>query len=156
METERGGEKEGSIHLKVGFGGLADLEFLVQGCQLIYGHDIRSLQGRNTLEMLPAALELLGIQQEARDFAFKAFVTLRSLERRLHLMTNDSQSKLSPQALTLLGKLGLWPFPERSGVFPVSSWEEVLTIRRRIRQIWESVCSDSFSKDGSSHDDHLE
>ena len=140
MESERSGEKNEQIHLKLGPGGLADLEFLVQGCQLIYGHHNEALQKRNTRQALPVALEILAIEPETRQFVYQAYITFRLLEARLQLLNNETEAKISPRLFQLLLDIGLWPPPEESGVFMVRSWAELLNIRRRVRSLWQWIC----------------
>jgi glutamate-ammonia-ligase adenylyltransferase len=53
MAKERSKSLDG-IDLKVGIGGLVDLEFLVQTVQMRYGHDIPGLRNANTVEAVEA------------------------------------------------------------------------------------------------------
>ncbi len=144
MESERSGEKDELINLKLGPGGMADLEFLVQGCQLIYGCHNEALQKRNTRQVLPTALDVLAVEPETRQFAYQAYVTLRLLESRLQLLTNESEAKISSRLFQLLVDIGLWPPSEQSSSFMVKSWAELLNIRRRVRSIWQWICLGYF------------
>lgn len=57
MAKERSKSPDG-VDLKVGIGGLVDLEFLVQTVQLRYGHDVQQLRNANTFEAIEAIREL--------------------------------------------------------------------------------------------------
>ncbi|MCL5966429.1 MAG: bifunctional [glutamate--ammonia ligase]-adenylyl-L-tyrosine phosphorylase/[glutamate--ammonia-ligase] adenylyltransferase, partial [Deltaproteobacteria bacterium] len=52
MEVELGREREGRLNLKVGRGGLVDVEFAVQYLQLVHGPRIPAVRARATLKAL--------------------------------------------------------------------------------------------------------
>jgi len=52
IEKERGKEKEGLKDIKLGYGGLLEIEFIVQYLQLKYGSRFKSLRDTNTLAIL--------------------------------------------------------------------------------------------------------
>ncbi len=53
METELAGESADRYHPKLGYGGLVDVEFVVQSLQMRHGQDVR-VRSSNTLEALAA------------------------------------------------------------------------------------------------------
>jgi glutamate-ammonia-ligase adenylyltransferase len=140
MEQERTREGRDIIDLKLGYGGLADLEFLIQGHQLIYGHSDSQLQNRDTRSVMEAVLKkTLDPESKIREL-IDAFRVFRYLEHRLHLYHNQSTSRLTKNQFESLCALNLLPI--KQGDFPVEEWEDILHLRRRVRQAWEGFCSE--------------
>lgn len=80
--------------IKLGRGGIREIEFFVQTQQLVFGGRRLVLRGRRTLEML-AALEVDGwISQEARDDLTKAYRFLRGIEHRLQMVGDEQTQRL--------------------------------------------------------------
>lgn len=138
MEQERSQESADRLNIKLGFGGAADLEFLVQGQQLLAGFENTSLQGRHTLSLLPSALEQLGLASDERTYFTQALQTLYKLEMRLQLLGNQAGGRISRQQLEDLKTWGLWPPAGLAD--PPESWEELVHLRRKIRSLWTSIC----------------
>ncbi|MEA2858565.1 MAG: [glutamine synthetase] adenylyltransferase / [glutamine synthetase]-adenylyl-L-tyrosine [Methylobacteriaceae bacterium] len=87
--------------LKLGRGGIREIEFFVQTQQLIFGGRRPNLRGRRTLEMLPA-LEAEGwITREAVDDLSAAYIKLRSFEHRLQMIADEQTQRLPPDAEAL-------------------------------------------------------
>lgn len=142
MEGERAGEREGTVNLKLGYGGMADLEFLVQGFQLIHGWEDPALQASGVRRVLGRVAERLaeteGVTPGAGPLLMEAFSAYRALEQRLQLFDNLSTQRLTSEQFTLLKELGLWPPP---GGSRLESWEDLQRLRRRVREIWDGVCA---------------
>ena len=82
--------------VKLGRGGIREIEFYAQTQQLILGGKDESLRVRATLDAL-AALERAGaVTAEARDELGEAYRWLRHVEHRLQ-MVNDEQTHRMPQ-----------------------------------------------------------
>jgi len=99
METELGKERQDRRNLKVGRGGIVDVEFAVQYLQLVHGPDNRSLRSRSTLKAL---YELYRENVLSRDdFATmdEAYRFLRALEISLRLSHDDSIERFDPSRL---------------------------------------------------------
>jgi glutamate-ammonia-ligase adenylyltransferase len=80
--------------LKRGFGGIIDVEFLVQMFRLKYGKTIPALRTPNTWEVL-AALKTAGLLSDAEHAALKgACDFLRLVESRLRIVHNRSLDEL--------------------------------------------------------------
>ena len=137
MEQERGGDRGGWIDLKLGRGGVVDLEFLVQGLQLCAGVERPPTPPVSVRDALPEALAAIDIAGGEAAAVIVAFDTLRALEHRLHLHLNLSTSKLQEDQFEALLDLGLWP-PTEEGA--LASWDQLKAARRRIRGVWEKVC----------------
>jgi glutamate-ammonia-ligase adenylyltransferase len=140
MQRERAEEKADAIDIKLGMGGLADLEFLVQGQQLIQGYGDPTLQQPSVRSALPKIFQSIP-ELEARGLeAREAFTSLRSLEHRVRLLTNSTSSRLSPSLFGTLGEIGLWPCKAASN--SLEDWPDLLRLRRRIRSMLQPFCPD--------------
>jgi glutamate-ammonia-ligase adenylyltransferase len=99
MEMELGREREDRLNLKVGRGGVVDVEFAVQYLQLLHGAQLPSLRARNTLKAL-YELQRSGIvsleQYKVLDGGYRF---LRSLDVRLRLSHDASIDQFDPQLL---------------------------------------------------------
>ncbi len=82
-------------NLKLGRGGIREIEFFVQTQQLIAGGRNPKLRGRSTLDMLDALAEAKWIETETASELQKAYVFLRMLEHRAQ-MIDDQQTHLVP------------------------------------------------------------
>ncbi len=80
--------------LKLGRGGIREIEFFVQTQQLIYGGRRPSLRGRATLPMLAQLHEQGLIGAEARDELTAAYLHLRTLEHRLQMIADEQTQRL--------------------------------------------------------------
>ena len=133
MQRERSDEKGEWVDLKLGAGGLADIEFLVQGILLTEDYRDASPDLRSVRAALPRVLETVGSGWGLAPGAIlSAFESIRSLDHRLRLLTNSSASRLNPQLFEALQLLGLWP--PRQGGSSLESWEDLLRLRRRVRE----------------------
>ncbi len=138
MQRERAEEKPHVIDLKLGFGGLSDLEFLVQGTQLVDGWKDPQLRNPSIRKSLSKALDHTLRDEALTRELCTVHDALRALEHRLRLYTNLAASKLTPNHLENMRILGLWPVPNTGS--SLESWEDVLRVRRRIRQVFQSFC----------------
>jgi glutamate-ammonia-ligase adenylyltransferase len=81
--------------VKLGRGGIREIEFFVQTQQLIFGGKHEALRGARTLDMLEQLCEDHWITREAADDLRLAYVHLRNIEHRLQ-MINDEQTHRLP------------------------------------------------------------
>ncbi|GJL92792.1 bifunctional [glutamine synthetase] adenylyltransferase/[glutamine synthetase]-adenylyl-L-tyrosine phosphorylase [Hyphococcus sp.] len=82
--------------VKLGRGGIREIEFYAQTQQLILGGKDSSLRQRSTLDALIALAEADVISEESRDELTRAYLYLRHVEHRLQ-MINDEQTHRIPQ-----------------------------------------------------------
>ncbi|MDQ0469738.1 bifunctional [glutamine synthetase] adenylyltransferase/[glutamine synthetase]-adenylyl-L-tyrosine phosphorylase [Labrys wisconsinensis] len=75
--------------LKLGRGGIREIEFFVQTQQLIAGGRNPQLRGRETVAMLAALCEAGWITAQARDDLTEAYAFLRGLEHRLQMVADE-------------------------------------------------------------------
>jgi glutamate-ammonia-ligase adenylyltransferase len=115
---ERLEASRGERSLKRGFGGIADIEFLVQLLQLKYGSTAADLRATNTWDAL-AALCARGLLSAEEHAALRAsYDFLREVESRLRIVHNRSPDELpqTPAGLeTLARRLGFEAGTEGAG-----------------------------------------
>ena len=94
METELAQEDKKGKNVKLGFGGLADIEFLAQVQQLTHGYRHPKLRCSNTLEAL-SALSAYGLIDNAQASQLQTdYLFLRNLECALRLQSETAESHL--------------------------------------------------------------
>ncbi len=99
MEKELGKERRDRLNLKVGRGGIVDVEFAVQYLQLVHGPANRSLRVRSTLSAL-YELRRAGILSESDFQAMdEGYRFLRALEVSLRLGHDASIEQFDPSRL---------------------------------------------------------
>jgi glutamate-ammonia-ligase adenylyltransferase len=81
-------------NIKLGRGGIREIEFFVQTQQLIAGGRHPALRGRETLAMLEALAEGDWISNEARDDLTAAYGFLRMVEHRLQMVADEQTHTL--------------------------------------------------------------
>ncbi len=81
-------------NLKLGRGGIREIEFFVQTQQLIAGGRHPQLRGRSTLAMLNVLAEGGWISAEARDDMAAAYDFLRNAEHRLQMVADEQTQTL--------------------------------------------------------------
>jgi [glutamine synthetase] adenylyltransferase / [glutamine synthetase]-adenylyl-L-tyrosine phosphorylase len=88
-------------NLKLGRGGIREIEFFVQSQQLIAGGRQRALRTRQTIQGLDRLAEFDWISPKVRDDLAQAYRYLRRLEHRLQMMADQQTHSLpsSPQEL---------------------------------------------------------
>ncbi len=83
-------------NIKLGRGGIREIEFFVQTQQLIAGGRVPELRGQQTLPMLARLAGEKWIEGAARDELHDAYVYLRRVEHRLQMMA-DEQTHILPE-----------------------------------------------------------
>lgn len=84
--------------VKLGRGGIREIEFFVQTQQLVYGGKQVKLRGTKTLAML-AELALEGlVSGEAREALAAAYLFLREMEHRLQMVADEQTQRLPKDA----------------------------------------------------------
>lgn len=93
MERELGRERAGRFHLKLGRGGLLDIEFAVQWLQMKHGHDPR-VRTTDTAEAIEALRFAGYLDRSAYEIFRDAYGFLRRLEQRIHVLRGRGDSVL--------------------------------------------------------------
>jgi glutamate-ammonia-ligase adenylyltransferase len=81
-------------NVKLGFGGIREVEFIVQTLQVLHGARHAFLQERNTLEALSALAELEIMPRKEVDALRSAYVFLRAVEHRLQIVREQQTHTL--------------------------------------------------------------
>jgi glutamate-ammonia-ligase adenylyltransferase len=93
--------------IKVGRGGIREIEFFAQTQQLILGGKDETLRNRKTLDTLQDLVHAEQISQQAADELSEAYLYLRHIEHRIQ-MVNDEQAHSIPKSedgITRLARL---------------------------------------------------
>lgn len=129
--------KDMADHVKLGPGGIREIEFMAQVFQLIRGGRDTALQIRPTLSVLKRLVERKLIPAETEQELNAAYVFLRRLEHRLQYV-EDKQTHMLPE--TPAGRASI----ARSMDFP--DWEAMLLVlnahRNKVSRHFEEVFSD--------------
>ena len=98
MEREIAKESQKRKHIKAGYGGLIDIEFLIQYFQMKEGGKSPDLRHPNTLKVL-GELERIGIFPASTAQALReAYIFLRRLENRIQILENRSSPFFNPES----------------------------------------------------------
>jgi glutamate-ammonia-ligase adenylyltransferase len=98
--------------IKIGRGGIREIEFFVQTQQLVFGGRKPALRGRRTVAMLSRLVAEGWIDGKARDELSAAYDFLRTLEHRIQ-MVRDEQTQRLPTGAEALTALALFSgFPD--------------------------------------------
>ena len=90
--ADRGQERR---NVKLGIGGIREIEFLVQAIQVLCGKTVEEIRTRNTLDAL-SRFRKLGLLSTAHEVALRdAYVFLRDVEHKLQ-MVHDLQTHALP------------------------------------------------------------
>ncbi|MEO5354962.1 MAG: bifunctional [glutamate--ammonia ligase]-adenylyl-L-tyrosine phosphorylase/[glutamate--ammonia-ligase] adenylyltransferase [Magnetococcus sp. XQGC-1] len=114
-------------NVKLGYGGIREIEFFVQSQQLIHGGKNPKVRQRETLEALEALCAAGLLSQETSRFLAHAYPFLRTLEHRLQLK-HDQQKHSIPEDPAAFARLS-----KRMGM------ESAEELRARLTEITEGV-----------------
>jgi glutamate-ammonia-ligase adenylyltransferase len=97
-------------NIKIGRGGIRDIEFIVQRLQLLHGGKLPSLRTQNTLQALQRLYQAGILPKETHRHLIEDYVFLRTLEHRLQLLHGHQTQTLppprSPERLRLARRMG--------------------------------------------------
>lgn len=97
--------------IKLGRGGIREVEFFVQTQQLVFGGRRPALRGRRTDAMLAALADEGWIDARARDALAEAYRFLRTVEHRLQMVRDEQTQRLptDPDALERFARFAGFP-----------------------------------------------
>jgi [glutamine synthetase] adenylyltransferase / [glutamine synthetase]-adenylyl-L-tyrosine phosphorylase len=116
-----------AFDVKLGRGGIREIEFFVQTQQLILGGRDHSLRGRATLDSLDDLVRAGRIKGEVRDDLARGYQFLRAIEHRIQMLDDEQTHKLSPDTL------------RRARVAVLAGCHDVTELDRQIRACREMV-----------------
>jgi glutamate-ammonia-ligase adenylyltransferase len=130
---------EPKMHIKLGPGGLSDIEWLVQFVQLHYSHLNPNLKTTSTLRVLDELSAVVGLPMMEVQDCKAAWIFASQLRNYLHLVDGRIKDVVStqPQTLALLGYL----FQEHKPSDVLETW---LRLSRRSRRIFKHVVYESL------------
>ncbi len=115
-------EQKGKTYreVKLGYGGIREIEFVIQALQLIYAGRDRSLRERNALKALHLLSQKGLLTYEEQAVLAKAYVFLRTVEHRIQIL-DDLQTQTIPS-----GERDLRTLARRTGYFDHGKEAEAL------------------------------
>lgn len=128
-------------NIKLGAGGIREVEFVAQIFQLIRGGQIRSLQLKGTQETLHELVKQNMLEQQQVDQLLQAYLFLRDTEHRLQYW-DDQQTQMLPlnpeQQLLLAQSMGYEHYADFLYALNMH--------RNRVHELFEAIFSDPEEK----------
>jgi glutamate-ammonia-ligase adenylyltransferase len=125
-------------NIKLGRGGIREIEFFVQTQQLILGGRDPSLRGGTTLGVLDALAARGHITAEAASELKAAYVFLRTIEHRLQ-MVEDEQTHALPREEEGLDHIARFSGYEETAQFEAALRAHLGTVQRHYAALFESA-----------------
>lgn len=123
-------------NVKLGRGGIREIEFFVQTQQLIAGGRMPALRLRGTEAMLRALAETGWINRPAADELIEAYWFLRGVEHRIQ-MVHDEQTHLLPESEAELKRIACMLGFADAASFAMRFSNVLRTVERRYAQLFE-------------------
>jgi len=122
QKINRDVEQKGRTHrdVKLGYGGIREVEFVIQALQLIYSGRDRTLREKNALKALHVLSQKGLISYQEHAVLSKAYVFLRTVEHRIQIL-DDLQTQTLPG-----DEHGLRTLARRTGYFTPGREAEAL------------------------------
>ncbi|HYU57213.1 MAG TPA: DUF294 nucleotidyltransferase-like domain-containing protein [Actinomycetota bacterium] len=137
MEQERVRPREaGRFHFKLGFGGLADVQFAVELSQMRHGRDHPAVRERHTLMALERLVEARLIEDSVARSLGEAYLFLNEVKNALEIdkrVTAEAVPPAPEEQAALARRLGYEEYPRARFL------EEYRRITRRARMAMERV-----------------
>lgn len=89
--------REGETNLKLGRGGIREIEFFIQALQLVYAGKTPRLRERNSLKALDALLAARLVSEDDHRALCEAYRFLRSVEHRIQVVQERQTHSLPPK-----------------------------------------------------------
>lgn len=125
-------------NVKLGRGGIREIEFFVQTQQLIAGGRSPKLRGRETIPMLNVLAEEKWISAEARDELTAAYEFLRRVEHRLQMVA-DEQTHTLPDERDALERFARFFGAENREAFAAQLIPHLRNVQRHYASLFEDV-----------------
>ncbi|MBT9289093.1 bifunctional [glutamine synthetase] adenylyltransferase/[glutamine synthetase]-adenylyl-L-tyrosine phosphorylase [Prosthecodimorpha staleyi] len=125
-------------NVKLGRGGIREIEFFVQTQQLIAGGRNPRLRGRATLAMLDELVDLGWIGARVRDELAEAYLFLRAVEHRIQMVA-DEQTHTLPETAEGVGRIArMMGFRNRAD-FATALRQRLATVQGHYAHLFESA-----------------
>lgn len=125
------------IDVKTGFGGIRDVEFVVQFLQLLNGCTLSQLRCNNTLQAIDSLRESACLTESEHVTLRDNYIFLRKIEHRIQLM-DDRQTHSIPsdrRSRFILARL--------MGYHPLNSWENPDSPFERFSREYQKVATEN-------------
>jgi glutamate-ammonia-ligase adenylyltransferase len=129
-----------AIDVKLGAGGIREIEFFCQALQLIHAGKDASIRERNTLKTLSALLSRKYIKEDEERLLRDAYRFLRDLEHRIQIVEGRQSQAIppSPDALERLARM--MGFKDAAGKKAGEFfWEEYRKTTHTVHEIFRSL-----------------
>lgn len=120
--------------VKLGRGGIREIEFYAQTQQLILGGKNPALRQRATLDALVSLAAAGAVEESARDAMSEAYRYLRHVEHRLQ-MVNDEQTHRIPQRREDIARVALFAGAQDAAAFK----ERLLATFRTVSECYDAL-----------------
>lgn len=121
------------VNVKLGRGGIREIEFITQTMQIIRGGRYPQLQGRSTLAMLSALGEEHFLEPAIAHQCQLDYVFLRNVEHAIQYI-NDEQTQMLPSSGEKLQAIATL-----LGISPEELWDAVHAVRERVASVFDSI-----------------
>lgn len=105
MELELAKETKSKFNIKTGYGGIVDIDFIVQSLQLKYGSESKRIRQTNTLEALDLLFKERIIKKNDYNTLASGYRFLRQLENALRLIQDKAASDIYETDFNRAGEL---------------------------------------------------
>ncbi len=122
--------------VKLGRGGIREIEFFVQTQQLIAGGRNPALRGRSTLAMLDALVSAGWIESVVRDELTAAYLFLRDVEHRIQMIADQQTHRLPEDDAGVATIAAMMGFPRRAA-FERALVKHLTTVQRHYGNLFE-------------------
>ncbi len=125
-------------NVKLGEGGIREIEFLVQTLQMVWGGRDPTLRIRPTLQALKRLTETGHLAEAARQQLEESYRFLRQVEHRIQ-MVNDRQTHDLPQQPADVGRIACFMGYAGAAPFAADFLRHVAVVRANYRAVFEHV-----------------
>lgn len=139
---EQARSREG-CNVKLGRGGIREIEFITQTLQAIRGGRDVKLRGRSTLKMLDALVAAGALNTETAHQLADDYVFLRDVEHALQYVDDQQTQWLPREGETLARAAGLL------GIEPEALWARIDRVREFVAKTFDGVFHVNGEKTGS-------
>jgi glutamate-ammonia-ligase adenylyltransferase len=125
-------------NVKLGEGGIREIEFLVQTLQMVWGGRDPTLRIKPTLPALERLVETGHLEETARRELAEAYRFLRQIEHRIQ-MVNDRQTHNLPEQPEEMARIAVFMGYPDARAFAVAFLRHVDIVRANYRAVFEHV-----------------
>ncbi|MEP9348523.1 bifunctional [glutamine synthetase] adenylyltransferase/[glutamine synthetase]-adenylyl-L-tyrosine phosphorylase [Xanthobacter sp. KR7-225] len=125
-------------NVKLGRGGIREIEFFVQTQQLIAGGRDPMLRASRTLDALDALVEHRWIAPKVRDELKEAYCFLRRVEHRIQMVADAQSHELPESRQAMEGFAHFMGYADRD-TFAAALVERLQTVQRHYAQLFEDA-----------------